>query len=330
MKSIYFPAQGEVALRNQPSRAVGPREVRVKVRAAGLCHTDYEVRAARYGSGAFPIVPGHEFAGEVIEIGNEVQGFSTGDRVVIDPNLSCGSCRSCLRGRENLCVALGAYGVSKDGGFAEEAIIYAGNLHKTELPWTQAALAEPMGCVLNAVEALRPAAHDETLIIGAGPIGILLAIALHTRGVERITLADLSPERLALAESFGFASVEAGSAKMQSLRGNMDIAADATGVTQVASGLTGYLVDAGAALFFGVCPPDALIEVSPFEVFRRQLRLMGTHSLNRNIPQALAAITAYGPKIEGLVSHQVALEEMAVFLGAHPPKASLKIQAVMS
>lgn len=328
MKAVTYPAKGEVAFRDLPDPEPAAGEVLIRVRSSGICHTDIDVLHARYGSGAFPVVPGHEYAGEIVALGDAVSGLAVGDRVVVDPNLSCGTCRACLRGRENLCVALGAYGVSEDGGFSEFSAVSARNLHVIgDLPFDQAALAEPMGCVLNGVSALAPQPNDEALIVGAGPIGLLLAIALRTQGVRTITLADLNPARLALAASFGFDGVESGSPAMAAMRRGMDICIDATGRPEVAGSLLDYAADGGSVLFFGVCPPDARIAISPFEVFRRQLRLQGTHSLNRNIPAALQAIRSYGPGIAGLVSHRVGLDEIAAILSSHGPAGSLKIQA---
>lgn len=328
MKAVTYPAKGEVAFRDLPQPEPAAHEVLIRVRASGICHTDIDVLHARYGSGAFPVVPGHEYAGEIVALGRDVAGFAVGDRVVVDPNLSCGTCRPCRRGRENLCINLGAYGVSANGGFAEFSAVSAANLHAIgDLPFDQAALAEPMGCVLNGVTTLAPAPQDEALIFGAGPIGLLLAIALRTRGVQRITLADIDPARVGIARSFGFYSVETGSAELQAMRRNMDISIDATGRSDVAASLIDYAADGGAVLFFGVCPPDAQIAIKPFEIFRRQLRLQGTHSLNRNIPQALDAIRSYGPDIARLVSHRVELGRIAEILTNHAPTGSLKIQA---
>lgn len=328
MKAILYPSKGQVLLADLPDPAPGPDEVVIKVRASGLCHTDIDVLHARYGAGAFPVVPGHEYAGEVSVIGESVTGFSVGDRVVVDPNLSCGTCRACRKGRENLCETLGAYGVSTNGGFAELSVVKAANLHSIgDLSFEMAALAEPMGCILNGVAALQPEPDDTALIIGAGPIGMLLAIGLRSKGLNRIILADLDPARLEMAKGFGFEAVQSGTAQMAALSRQMDICADATGRPEVAASLIGYVTDGGSALFFGVCPPAARIEISPFEVFRRQLRLVGTHSLNRNIPDALDAIRSFGSEIDKLVSHRLSLAEVADILSAHAPAGSLKIQA---
>ena len=113
------------------------------------------------------------------------------------------------------------------------------------------------------------------------------------------------------------------------MKKSVDMVVDATGVQKVAEGLINYAANGGNVLFFGVCPPDVTIAVSPHEVFRRQIRLAGTHSLNHNIPQSLQAIKSIGPDIERLISHRVELNEIKGFLDKSADQSSsLKIHAV--
>lgn len=328
MKAVLYPTAGDVTFTEIPDPAPGADEALIAVRASGICHTDIDVLHARYGPGSFPLVPGHEYSGEVIAVGSGVTGLSVGDRVVVDPNLSCGMCRSCRHGKANLCATLGAYGVSRNGGFADRSLVRAENLVPIgDMPFSTAALAEPMGCVLNGVNAINPDPEDEALIFGAGPIGLLIGMALKTRGLTRLTFADIDPNRLELAESFGFSGVVSGSTEIESMRHGMDLTVDATGIASVAGDLIGYTASGGSCLFFGVCPPDARMTIAPFEIFRRQLTLAGAHSLNHNIPEALAAIRAYGPDIDRLVSHRMPLSDIARTLAGKAPPGSLKIQA---
>ncbi len=260
-----------------------------------------------------------------------MSGVQTGQRVVIDPNIECGQCRACRRGWAHLCEKLGAYGVTQNGGFAEYSVVKATAVRDIgAMDFNIAALAEPMGCVLNGVDAVFDAGMENALIIGAGPMGLLMAIALRTRGMTDITLVDIDETRLTLAESFGFKAVASGSAALEKLHHGVDLAVDATGVPAVAGRLTSYIANGGKGLFFGVCPAEARIEISPFEVFRRQLTLAGSHSLNHNIPAALEAITAYGPDIARVISHQLSLQEVSAVLANKPPRGSLKIQAVVN
>ncbi len=330
MKAITFRARNDVELSLIADPAAGPGEVVVRVAACGLCHTDFEVLSANYGEGAFPVVPGHEYAGVVVEVGAGVTGVSEGDRVAVDPNMGCGHCRACRRGRTNLCDNLRAYGVTENGGFAGLSVVRAEAVHGIgDLEFGLAALAEPMACVLNGVDQIHRPDAETALIFGAGPMGLLMAMALGMRGVRDIAVVDIDEARLALAEGFGFRAIAAGSADLGPLRRTIDLAVDATGVPAVAGALPDYIANGGTGLYFGVCPAEARVGVAPFEVFRRQLTLTGTHSLNRNIPAALAVIADVGPGMSKLVSHRVSLDDVAAILSDRPPAGSLKVQAVL-
>ncbi|MEP3279622.1 MAG: alcohol dehydrogenase catalytic domain-containing protein [Stappiaceae bacterium] len=328
MQAVIFTGPNEVLFGALPDPKPGPDEVVLEVKSSGICHTDYEVLKANYGTSAFPVVPGHEYAGTVVEVGDAVTTVSTGDRVVVDPNIECGTCRACQRGWAHLCETLGAYGVTQNGGFSQYSVVKASAVHIIgEMSFSQAALAEPMGCVLNGVDAVYAPGMEEVIIFGAGPMGLLMGIALKTYGVPEITLCDISENRLDLAASFGFDTVISLSSEMQDWHHRADLAVDATGVPAVAGCLVDYIANGGKGLFFGVCPSEARIDVAPFELFRRQLTLAGSHSLNHNIPKALATNAAYGPDIERVVSHRASLEEVSKILSTSPPGGSLKIQA---
>lgn len=327
MKAIVFTAKNEVSYTDLPYPKAAAGEVVVQVKASGICHTDYEVLKDNYGAGAFPVVPGHEYAGVVVEVGMGVSDVKTGDRVAIDPNLECGNCRACQRGWAHLCEKLGAYGVTTNGGFSEYSVVKASAVHPIgDMTFLQAALAEPMGCVLNGLDAVHEDWMEEALIFGAGPMGLLMGLALKNQGVQRVAFVDIAQDRLELAESFGFEAVASGSADVKVWHHRADLAVEATGVPQVASGLTDVMANGGKGLFFGVCPSDAKIDVAPFDLFRRQLTLAGSHSLNHNIAKALGVIADLGDEVDRAVSHQLPLEDVAQILNAKPPVGSLKVQ----
>ncbi len=252
---------------------------------------------------------------------------STGDRVAVDPNLECGTCRACRRGWAHLCENLGAYGVTTNGGFAELSVVKASAVHPIgDMSFMQAALAEPMGCVLNGVDAVHAPWMEEALIFGAGPMGLLMGMALKAEGLSRVAFVDIAESRLELASSFGFETVASGSAELQEWHHRADLAVEATGVPAVASGLVDYMANGGKGLFFGVCPSDVKIEIAPFEVFRRQLTLAGSHSLNHNIHRSLEVIAAIGSGIDRAVSHRLPLQDISKILDTRPPANSLKVQ----
>lgn len=327
MKAVVFRAKNTVQFTDLPDPRPNAGEVVVEVKASGICHTDYEVLKDNYGTGAFPVVPGHEYAGVVVETGEGVTNVSKGDRVVVDPNLECGTCRACKRGWAHLCENLGAYGVTTNGGFAERSVVKASAVHPIgEMSFMQAALAEPMGCVLNGLDAVHAPWMEEALIFGAGPMGLLMGLALRAEGLSNVAFVDIAQSRLELASSFGFAAVASGSDELKEWHRGGDLVVDATGVPAVAADLPTYMANGGKGLFFGVCPSSARIEISPFEVFRRQLTLAGSHSLNHNIPRSLGVISKIGTDIDRTVSHRLSLREISDILASKPPENSLKVQ----
>ncbi|MEW7007498.1 MULTISPECIES: alcohol dehydrogenase catalytic domain-containing protein [unclassified Lentilitoribacter] len=327
MRAIVYTGKNEVSLLELPDPKPNEDEIVVDVRASGICGTDIEVLHGNYGSSAFPVVPGHEYTGVISDIGSNVKGYQLGDRVVVDPNFECGKCRACLNGRSNLCDDLKAYGVTHHGGFAEKSVTKSSAVHSIgDLPFDVAALAEPMGCILNGLGAARAETANNAIIFGAGPIGLLLAIGMRVLGVKDITLADLNEDRLNFSENMGFKSIMSGSGELTQMHQSFDLVADATGVPAVAEKLTQYMANGGVGLFFGVCPTNADITIKPFELFRRQLSLVGSHSLNHNIPKALDVIRTFGKDIGQLTTHKMSLEQVADVLKGNTPKDSMKIQ----
>lgn len=332
MQAIQFTAKGEARHAALPLAAIPPGHVRLRVRASGLCHTDIDVLNARYGDGAFPVIPGHEYAGEVEEVAPDVTSVKPGDRVAVDPNLPCGQCVACRKGLSNMCEVLKAYGVSHDGGFAEYSVVRADHLHPIgEMPWHIAALAEPLACVVNGMNSAgigtAGPVPQQALIFGAGPIGLLLALSLKSRGVGNVTVADINESRLAFAEGLGLKGAISGSGALNAQTRSFDLVADATGIARVVEGMIPLIADGGTGMVFGVCAPEARIQIAPFEIFRRQLRLAGSHSLNRNIPEALAILQTDGARMAKLVSHRLPLAEILPFFKAKSADpATMKVQ----
>jgi len=331
MRAIVFEDRNNVAIQDRPTPKPGAGEVLIEVQASGICGTDLEVLHGNYGTSSYPVVPGHEYAGLIVEVGADVTTVKVGDRVAVDPNLECGQCEACKRGWAHMCDSLGAYGVTTDGGFAEYSVVMETHVRNIgDMPYEIAALAEPLGCVMNGLDAGQAHRATNALVFGAGPIGLLMAIGMRLAGVQDVSLVDIDESRLVLAESFGFKGVASGSDALKSMHHGIDLVADATGVPAVAGTLTNYIANGGVGLFFGVCPQDAKIEISPFELFRRQITLAGSHSLNHNIPQALDGLRVYGDNISRVVSHRMSLDEIADVFNGNPPTGSLKIQFTKS
>jgi threonine dehydrogenase-like Zn-dependent dehydrogenase len=197
-----------------PTPRPGDRELLVKVGACGICGSDlhlyeWELGADRMVS-RLPFVMGHEPAGEVVEVGRGVTGFKVGDRVALDPFGHCGQCGPCRAGRFNLC----ASPTTLSGALAEFTIAPVGNSHlvPSSMNMEQAALLEPFGTGLHAVEQSSLKAGDSAVIEGPGPIGLSIALSARALGVSSIVITGLPADtgRLALARDLGFNTVVAG------------------------------------------------------------------------------------------------------------------------
>ncbi|MHC6175877.1 L-threonine 3-dehydrogenase [Glutamicibacter sp. X7] len=209
MKALYKsgPHAG-LELVDRPEPSTGASEVKIKVMTAGICGTDLHIEAYDDAAKAMintPLVPGHEFYGEVVEVGADVQGVKVGDRVSGEGHVVCGLCRNCRAGRKQMCINVNSVGVQRDGAFAEFVVIPEANVwvhHDERITPMLGAIFDPFG---NAVHtALQfPMVGEDVLITGAGPIGLMaVAIARHV-GARKVAITDVAEERLALARDMG-------------------------------------------------------------------------------------------------------------------------------
>jgi L-iditol 2-dehydrogenase len=210
MKAAVFYGPGDLRLRELPRPAIGETEMLVKIAACAVCGSD--VRTFRFGARNItePIVIGHEVSGTVAEVGTALEGFSVGQRVAIAPAIPCGECRYCRRGAETMCERLRSIGYEFNGGLAEylavpSSAVRAGcvNAVPDSVSFEEAAIAEPLACVINAQELTGVGDGDTVVVLGAGPVGCLHASLARVRGAAKVLLVDLRAERLQLAAAFG-------------------------------------------------------------------------------------------------------------------------------
>lgn len=243
MKAMVYtgPMTLEVLDVREPVAAQG--EVLVRVARVGICGSELEGVKSRSPFRVPPLVMGHEFSGERAD---------TGERVIVNPIVSCGSCDLCLRGAGNVCRTRAVVGIHRPGGFAELAAVPERNLHPMPagLTFEQGALVEPLA---NAVHAWRLATRWDPVrvgIIGAGTIGLVaLAVALH-KGALEVHVADLAQERLEVARTMGATSVG------PALEGEFDVMIDAVGAPPTRNASVALLRPGGAAVWLGLHAED--------------------------------------------------------------------------
>lgn len=179
-------------------------EVKIRVKVAGICGSDVHIYHGTNPMATYPRVIGHEFAGEIMEVGANVDNLAVGDRVVVEPILYCGECYACKSGRPNVCEHLEVLGVHRDGGMAEFIVVPAKNVHKLgpDVDWKVATMVEPFTIAAQSTWRGDVKDGESVLIIGAGPIGMgILQYAKHKGATCMV--ADIDSDRLEEAKTFG-------------------------------------------------------------------------------------------------------------------------------
>ena len=332
MKAAFYEAVREVAVRDAPEPEPGPKEVLIRVRACGICGTDQHIFDGDFG-GPLPLIGGHELAGDVVAVGPHVLGdVGVGQRVAVNPNVFCGSCFFCRRGQVNHCLRWSAIGVTRDGGFADYVVAPEANVYPVgDLEYELAAFIEPISCVVYGLKRLRIAEGANALIYGAGPIGLLMLQLVARGGASAVTVVDLRPDKLELARSLGARdAVEAGSAADDELREisplGFDAVIDCTGVPSVVEHMFTHVRNEGKLLFFGVNPADARIAVSPYEVYRRDLEILGSFALRYSFHDALALLQNGSIEVRPLLSNRYPIEDFPEALRLAGSGTALKVQ----
>ncbi len=311
MKALIIDEPGKARVAEVPRPVPGPGEVLIKVDRCGICGTDVHIFRGEY-LGSYPVTPGHEFAGEVVALGPGVASFVLGDRVAVEPNISCDACPACLSNRQNFCEHWQAVGVTLPGGMAEFVLAPAKAVFGIgDLAYAAGAFVEPLSCVLHGMQKAKPELADEILIVGAGPIGILLLKTALAMGASGLVVADRAPARLALAAAEG-GRVTTTLASIDDIpKDRFDLVIDATGVPAIMGRTTEWARPGGRILLFGVPPSGARLSMDAFAVFRKGLAFTASYTSVRNSIQAVRMLRSGRIDVSALVSHELPLERFA-------------------
>jgi 2-desacetyl-2-hydroxyethyl bacteriochlorophyllide A dehydrogenase len=313
MQAVIFPAPHRVALDQVADPPCRSDEVIVQVAQVGICGTDLHIYRGEYPSD-FPLIAGHEFAGKVVEVGKSVAQLRRGERVAVDPNLSCGQCYFCRQQEANHCLDWQGIGITRPGAFAEYVAVPARACYPIPdlLTDAQAAFVEPLSCVIHALKRLRVWPGDEVLIFGAGPMGLLLVQALHHSGASQLVVVEKDASRRSLARDMGATAVlDPSPVRLESLGQlvphGFAVVIDATGVPAVIEQALRFLKPRGQYLQFGVAPQGETIQWSPYEIFRNDWTIIGSFALCYTFQAAIAWLATRVVDVTPLVSHTLPL-----------------------
>lgn len=334
MKAAVLEDVKKLVVREVERPSIGPKDVLVRARACGICGTDVHIWEGDFFP-TFPLVPGHELAGEVVEVGSAVTELGVGDRVMVDPTVTCDDCHFCQINRQNHCLAWNAVGVTRDGGFAEYVRVPARNCYRfANVSFSEAAFCEPLACVVFGQDRARIALGSEVLVLGAGPIGQLHVQASLANGAASVTVVDPMESKLELAKRFGAHEVVRSGPDLEAslrriARWGFDVVIDCTGVAQVLADSLRYVKSGGKYVVFGVCGPTETVPVSPFEIYRRDLEIIGSFAIRRTYDRAFKLMEHGVIDVKPLVFEAMPLDELPRGLAMMKEgRAPMKLQVV--
>lgn len=205
MKQQLMTAPGEIIFRDVPIPSMNDNQVKIKMKRIGICGSDIHVYHGKHPFTSYPVTQGHEVSGEVVEVGAMVTQFKPGDKVTVEPQITCGKCYPCRHGKYNLCEELKVMGF-QDVGMASEFFVVDESkvtLLPQEMTYEQGAMIEPLAVAVHAVKQFGDIRGMNVTVLGAGPIGNLVAQTAKGMGAEKVMITDVSDYRLAIAKACG-------------------------------------------------------------------------------------------------------------------------------
>ncbi len=275
---IVEPRKLELQHVNIPELQYG--EALIKVQYCGICGSDIHVLHGEHATATFPRVPGHEFVGELVDFYGQCD-FSIGDTVVAQPFFSCGNCESCAQGKDNVCCSLQFMGAHVDGAFAQYVKVLIRKMYKIppDVEPRLASLVEPIAVAVHDVRGSGLQVGETALIIGSGPIGLLIAIVAAHTGARRVVISEINPYRQQVAKEMGFEVVDPTTDDFDDQINRLsdgtgfDVVFEVSGSKAGIRSSTAFVKNAGTVMIIGMASEPYLVNLA--EVFAKEIRLKG-------------------------------------------------------
>jgi threonine dehydrogenase-like Zn-dependent dehydrogenase len=259
MKALVWKELNKVEMElEQPLAAISSHEVLVRIKAAGICTTDIHMASGKLDFAKPPWVLGHEMSGTIEHVGQDATGWRAGERVIIDPVVSCGSCRYCLIGKKYLCAEGGELGTTYgSGGYGEFVIAKSSNLYRlpAELSFEEGAMMEPLNCTLGAIDRVNNIVGSHVAVFGAGPAGLLFIQLAKAYGAISVVLLDIKDEPLELGKRLGadgIVNIAKVSVRDFFAGKEIDVVVEASGSAQAIKDCFDYVASSGTVVLYGL------------------------------------------------------------------------------
>ena len=287
MKAAVFLGNGKVDIREIPKPKPQRGELLIKVGLCGICGTDAHIFSGDLQIARPPVVLGHEVSGDIITMGRDVVGFEVGQRISIDPVVTCGQCEYCHTGRTNLCRKQSVIGYVRNGGFAQYMVVPASHVYSLneETDYKTGILVETFACVIHGFERLDFKAGHSAMVLGAGTVGLLWNQILLKSPITNLLQTELVPYRRKKARKLGADHIFIGEEPdlkekiIAICPEGVDYIIDATGDPGAVEQAIPWIRKGGTFLIFGVCPEDAKIQLSPYAIYEREIWIKSSMDL---------------------------------------------------
>ena len=322
MKALYKPGPGPgLELTDRPEPAAGPDDVVVRVLRAGICGTDLHIESwDAWAAGAVnaPLIAGHEFCGEVVEIGRAVRDVAVGDIVSGEGHIVCGTCRNCRAGRRHLCIRTSGIGVNRDGAFAEYIALPEANIwvHPHRIDPDLGAIFDPLGNAVHTALSF-PLVGEDVLITGAGPTGLMAAAVCRHVGARFVVITDVSAYRLELARAMGVdlaldvsrESIAGAQGRLGMVEG-FDVALEMSGHPSALPDILANLNHGGRVAMLGL--PSRPIEIDWGKVVTHMITIKGIYGREMfETWYAMSAMLRSGLDVSAVITHRFAAPDWA-------------------
>ena len=335
MKASRFLGNKTFAVTDLPTPHAGPGELVLRNQVCGVCGTDVHIYHGEPGSADVnpPVVLGHEYSGEVVEVGEGVTGFAVGDHVTVDPNIYCGHCAYCQNGKKQLCPSMEAIGVTRDGGFAQYSRIPASQAFKLEptVPWEAAAMAEPLACCLHGIDLAGIQVGDKVCVVGGGAIGLLMVQLAKLSGASQIVLSEPNEKRRQVGLQLGANAAidptrpDSQEAFAQVLDGGANVVIECVGNVPAVKSAFQFAGKGATVLLFSVPKVDATFDLPLFDVYKKELTIKGSFVNPDTHARAVALINSGKVDFDPIITHRFTLDQLPEAIAMQMSDASIKV-----
>ncbi|MCL2865757.1 MAG: alcohol dehydrogenase catalytic domain-containing protein [Lachnospiraceae bacterium] len=282
MKAAVIEKAKEIRLMDVPLPVLEDGETLIRVKFCGVCGSDIHIQQGHHPTAKFPVIPGHEFVGEFVEAkGKGADRFQKGDLVVAQPYYSCGYCEACAKGHDNVCTSLQFMGAHRNGGFAEYVKVLTRKTYALPkgLDPQLASLIEPLAVAVHDVRRSGLQVGETALVVGGGPIGILIALVARDAGARKVVIFETNDFRRKFARELGFEAINplADDFEKQILpaakKGGYHVSYEVSGTQAGINAAIKYTKTTGTVMVIGIMKDLCPINLS--DIFAKELRLEG-------------------------------------------------------